>query len=62
MCLSPEKWINNNGVIASTKNGSLSFAAKWLEMEEVSVMELARLGEVSRVYLLPFVETRKKLT
>lgn len=57
-CLSLEKWINNNGITSSTKNSFLSFVAKWLKMEDVSLMKLARPREASAVCSFPFVETR----
>lgn len=38
-CLSTDKWTNNNGVISSTKKSFLSFAATWLETEDISVTE-----------------------
>lgn len=58
-CLSPAKWINNNGITTSTKNSFLSFVAKWLKMEDVSVMKLARPREANAVCSFPFVETRR---
>lgn len=59
MCLSPDKWINNNGITSSTKNSFLSFVTKWLKMEDVSVMKLARPREANAVCSFPFVETRR---
>lgn len=58
-CLSPDKWINNNGITSSTKNSVLSFVAKWLKMEDVSLMKLAKPREASAVCSFPFVETRR---
>lgn len=49
MRLSPGKWINNNGIISSTKTGFKMTTVKWLEMEDLSVTKLARLREASTV-------------
>jgi hypothetical protein len=42
---------------ATKKNGILSFAGKWMELENVILSEVSQVQKAKKSYVLPYMQT-----